>query len=63
MQPGPKSGGGLNISCVAALAAGSKGSRLNEDCVDSSLTLCMRNLPSPHTARLLAVSIPVRSPG
>lgn len=35
----------------------------NEDCIDSSRRLCMRNLPSPHTARLLAVSIPSRSPG
>ena len=29
---------------------------------DSSPTLCMRKLPCPHTARLLAVSIPSLSP-
>jgi len=34
----------------------------NEVC-NSSLMLCMRNLPGPHTARLLAVSIPSWSPG
>jgi hypothetical protein len=30
---------------------------------NSSLMLCMRNLPGPHTARRLAVSIPSWSPG
>lgn len=34
----------------------------NEAC-NSSLTLCMRNLPRPHTARLRAVSIPSRTRG
>lgn len=34
----------------------------NEVC-DGSHMLCMPNLPGPHTARLLAVLIPSRSPG
>jgi hypothetical protein len=29
--------------------------RLNEDSINSSVTLRMRNLPRPHTVRLLAV--------